>query len=157
MRVGLQTAFAISIHKLPEGFITFMANHRDATVGFTIFLALGIHNIIEGFTIAFPLYLAFHSRTKAIAATFVLGGLSQPLGAVIAWAATKTKFGRLEDNQPLDIAYGVLFGATSGFMSVIACSLLAQAVRNDTRDGYLFTICFFIGIAIIGFSDALTP
>lgn len=156
MRVGIQTALAISLHKLPEGFITFMANHRDSSLGFSIFLALGIHNLVEGFTIAFPLYLAFRSRSKAILAAFVLGGLSQPIGAIMAYAVTRTKFGRAEESKEMDFAYGILFGATAGFMSVISVSsMLPQAIRNDARDGFLFTAFFFLGTAIIGFSDVL--
>lgn len=46
---------------------------------------------------------------------------------------------------------------SAGFMSVIAVSsMLPQAIRNDARDGFLFTLFFFIGIAIIGLSGALT-
>lgn len=157
MRIGLQTAIAISLHKLPEGFITFMSSHRDATLGFSIFLALGIHNIVEGFTIAFPLFLAFHSRTKAILAACALGGLSQPLGAFLAWLITRTSVGRTEDSLILDLGYGILFGTTAGFMSVISVAqLLPSAIRNDAHDGLLFTSFFFLGTAIIGLSGALT-
>ena len=127
MRVGLQTALAISLHKLPEGF-----------------------------TIAFPLYLAFQSRTKAILAALVLGGLSQPVGAMLAWAVTRTSFGRAEESKELDLAYGILFGLTAGFMSVISVSsMLPQAIRNDAHHGFLFTTFFFLGTAIIGFSDVI--
>ncbi|CCG84859.1 protein of unknown function [Taphrina deformans PYCC 5710] len=157
LRIGFQTAIAITLHKVPEGFITFMANHRDASVGFSIFLALGIHNIVEGFTIAFPLYLAWQSRTKAILVALALGGLSQPLGALLAYGVTRTKFGRSNDSPQLDLAYGILFGATSGFMSVIAVSsMLPQAIRNDAHDGFLFTLFFFLGTAIIGLSSVLS-
>ena len=157
LRIGLQTAVAISLHKLPEGAITFMSSHRDRSLGFSIFLALGIHNLVEGFTIAFPLYLALHSRVKAILAAIVLGGLSQPLGAAIAYAVTKVQSNPLQDDTHLDIAYGVLFGATAGFMAVIAVSsMLPQAFRNDTPDATLTSTCFFFGIAVIGFSNALT-
>lgn len=41
-------------------------------------------------------------------------------------------------------------------MSVIAVSsMLPQAIRNDSHDGFLFTLCFFIGILVIGLSGAL--
>lgn len=134
----------------------FMTSHRDSSLGFSIFLALAIHNVVEGFTISFPLFLAFGSRTKAIAAAVALGGLSQPLGAALAWALTRTKFAR-GDSPRIDLGYGILFGATAGFMSVIAISaLIPQAIRNDSRDGFLFTTFFFIGTIIIGFSSALT-
>lgn len=157
MRIGLQTAIAISLHKLPEGAITFMSSHRDSSLGFSIFLALGIHNFVEGFTIAFPLYLAFRSRVKAILAAIVLGGLSQPLGALIAFGVTQINSGHLKTDSHLDLVYGILFGVTAGFMAVIAVSsMLPQAFRNDTPTATLTSTCFFIGIAIIGYSNALT-
>jgi ZIP family zinc transporter len=90
----------------------FMANHRDSSLGFSIFLALGIHNVVEGFTIAFPLYLAWKSRTRAILVAVGLGGLSQPLGALIAYAVTRTSLGSAKDSPQLDLGYGILFGAT---------------------------------------------
>ncbi len=152
MRIGIQTALAITLHKLPEGFITFITSHADAKMGVSIFLALAIHNVIEGFTIAFPLYLAFRSRTKAILTAVILGGASQPLGAVVAYGVTKVQSkAKLEFDQGANLAYGILFGATSGFMSVIAVqSMLPQAIRNDKQHGMLFTCCFFLGIAIVG-------
>lgn len=157
MRIGLQTAIAISFHKLPEGFITFMSSHRDASLGFSIFLALAIHNVVEGFTIASPLYLAFHSRTKAFLSACIFGGLSQPLGAFLAWLITRASVGVASGSLLLDLGYGILFGITAGFMSVISVAqLLPSAIRNDTPEGSLFTTCFFLGTAIIGLSGILT-
>lgn len=65
--------------------------------------------------------------------------------------------GRTEDSQGLNLGYGILFGTTAGFMSVIAVSqLLPSAIKNDAHDGVLFTAFFFLGTAIIGLSGALT-
>jgi ZIP family zinc transporter len=57
MNIGLQTSIAIALHKLPEGFITYATNHANPSLGFTVFMALFINNITEGFSMALPLYL----------------------------------------------------------------------------------------------------
>ena len=77
LSIGLQTCMAIALHKLPEGFITYATNHANPRLGFSVFLALFIHNITEGFAMALPLYLALNSKWKAIAWSSVLGGVSQ--------------------------------------------------------------------------------
>jgi zinc transporter, ZIP family len=61
MSIGLQTSIAIALHKLPEGFITFATNHANPKLGFTVFMALFIHNVTEGFAMALPLYLGTFS------------------------------------------------------------------------------------------------
>jgi len=83
LSIGLQTCMAIALHKLPEGFITYATNHANPRLGFSVFLALFIHNITEGFAMALPLYLALNSKWKAIIWSFVLGGLSQVIHSPI--------------------------------------------------------------------------
>jgi ZIP family zinc transporter len=77
LSIGLQTCTAIALHKLPEGFITYATNHANPRLGFSVFLALFVHNITEGFVMALPLYLALNSKWKAIIWSSVLGGVSQ--------------------------------------------------------------------------------
>jgi zinc transporter, ZIP family len=79
LSIGLQTCMAIALHKVPEGFITYATNHANPGLGFSVFLALFIHNITEGFAMALPLYLALSSKWKAIVWSSVLGGVSQVL------------------------------------------------------------------------------
>ncbi|ORY82026.1 Zinc/iron permease, partial [Protomyces lactucae-debilis] len=132
LRIGFQTALAISFHKAPEGLILFLSSHADAALGFRVFLALAIHNLVEGFTIAYPLYLAFENRFKALGAAVLLGGLSQPVGALIGFAITKAQGSHKFDERSLDLSYGLLFSATAGFMSFISVvSMLPQAIKND--------------------------
>src|SRR5579871_4997050 len=77
LSIGLQTCTAIALHKLPEGFITYATNHANPRLGFSVFLALFVHNISEGFAMALPLYLALNSKWKAVIWSSVLGGISQ--------------------------------------------------------------------------------
>ncbi|BFZ54855.1 Zinc transporter [Savitreella phatthalungensis] len=156
LRIGLQTSVAISLHKLPEGFITFVSTHRDSQLGFSIFLALAVHNVVEGFTIAFPLFLAIESRIKAFAIAVILGGCSQPLGAILGYIVARVQNRLQPDEASLDVAYGILFAVTAGFMAVISItSLMPQAIRHAPSDELLFSVTFFVGIGLIGFSGAL--
>lgn len=123
LSIGLQTTIAIALHKLPEGFITFATNHANPELGFTVFLALFIHNITEGFTMALPLFLALRSRWKAILWSTALGGLSQPLGAGIA--ALWFHFAGEGDSEPGDGVYGCMYaviGKSSLSSSRLVCT-----------------------------------
>ncbi|KAI5295223.1 hypothetical protein KEM52_002000 [Ascosphaera acerosa] len=89
LALGVQTSLAIALHKLPEGFIMYAANHANPKLGLSVFMSLSIHNICEGLAMALPLYLALQSRARAMLYASMLGGLSQPIGAAIAafWLA----------------------------------------------------------------------
>lgn len=100
-----------------EGLITFVSSKASTSMGFALFFAIALHNISEGFTIALPLYMATKSRIKSFFYTFLLGGLSQPLGALVGWMFLK------ESDQECwnhDFVYGALFGSVSGLMGVIS-------------------------------------
>lgn len=157
--IGLQTAFAISVHKIPEGFLTFATSHADRELGFSVFVALAIHNISEGFTIAFPLFLALRSRFLAIMSAVVLGGMSQPLGALFAWFLFH--FGFIPggddgmENGKTDFIFGLIVSITAGFLSIIGFQMYGTAISFGGKQNVTLT-CAFAGIAIIGLGGSLT-
>ncbi|CAG8567346.1 4120_t:CDS:2 [Dentiscutata heterogama] len=153
MQIGIQTALAISIHKFPEGLITFVSSQASRSLGFALFAAIALHNIIEGLTIALPIYIATRSRIKAFLYSSILGGFSQPLGALIGWLfLNEPPFSCWNHN----FIYGALFAATSGLMGVICINgMLPQAVKHDTKDGQLVSFFFFLGVFFMGMSSAL--
>ena len=155
LSLSLQTSVAIALHKLPEGFITFATNHANPELGFSIFLALAIHNVSEGFALALPLFLATGSRIRAMIYSFVLGGLSQPLGAGIAalWLNIAER-GR-GDWAPGEAVYGGMFAATAGIMASVALNLLQQSFELSHSKG-LCMFFVFVGMGIFGISSALT-
>jgi ZIP family zinc transporter len=157
--IGLQTAFAISVHKIPEGFLTFATSHADRRLGFSVFLALAIHNVSEGFTIAFPLFLALQSRVLAITSAFVLGGLSQPFGALLAWGLFSSGLIPGSDdsmsNGKTPIVFGLIVSITAGFLSIIGLQMYGTAISFGGHQ--TTTMAFaFLGIAIIGLSSSLS-
>ncbi|PGH08959.1 hypothetical protein GX51_01016 [Blastomyces parvus] len=165
LAIGLQTSIAIALHKLPEGFITYATNHASPTLGFSVFMALFIHNITEGFAIALPLYLALHSKLKAILWSSLLGGVSQPAGAALAalwiWGAGKASGGGASNGTVADTdnlswaVYGGMFAATAGVMTSVSLQLFSEGlVLSHNRS---LCIAFaFLGMGILGFSFALT-
>ena len=153
LAIGLQTSIAIALHKLPEGFITYATNHANPKLGFTVFMALFIHNITEGFAMALPLYLAINSRWKAMFWSSLLGGVSQPLGAGVA--ALWFKIAGRGDAAPGDIVYGCMFAITAGIMASVALQLFSESL-SLTHNRNLCTAFAFIGMGILGISFALT-
>ncbi|KAF1938093.1 Zip-domain-containing protein [Clathrospora elynae] len=155
LSIGLQTSTAIALHKIPEGFITYATNHANPTLGLSIFLALFIHNITEGFALALPLYLAINSRWKAMVISAVLGGVSQPLGAGVAalWFKVQGK-GREEDGS-MDRVYGCMFAVTAGIMAMVSLQLLGESL-DLTHSRRLCFVSAFAGMGILGLSSALT-
>lgn len=153
LSIGLQTSIAIALHKLPEGFITYATNHANPKLGVSVFLALFIHNITEGFAMALPLYLAINSRIKAMVISFVLGGLSQPIGAAVA--AIWFKIAGNGNWAPSEGVYGGMFAVTAGIMASVALQLFSESL-DLTHSRMLCMVGAFTGMGILGISSALT-
>ncbi|KAI0408747.1 Zinc/iron permease [Xylaria palmicola] len=151
LSIGLQTSVAIALHKFPEGFITYATNHANPALGFNVFVALFVHNISEGFALALPLYMALNSRIKAILWSFLLGGLSQPVGAGIAYAWFK--LANHTHITPDAISYGCLFAVTSGIMVSVALQLFVESLSLDHNQN-LSILFAFLGMSLLGFSSA---
>lgn len=153
LSIGLQTSIAIALHKLPEGFITYATNHANPQLGFSVFMALFIHNISEGFAMALPLYLAINSRAKAMFWSSLLGGASQPLGAGIAALWFHLASGGAM--APGDRVYGCMFSITAGIMASVALQLFSESL-SLTHNRNICALFAFLGMGVLGASRALT-
>ena len=153
LSIGLQTSIAIALHKLPEGFITYATNHANPRLGISIFMALSIHNITEGFALALPLYLALNNRLKAMLWASLLGGASQPLGA--GMAALWFKVAQSQDMTPSEEVYGVMFAITAGIMTNVALQLFAESLGLIHNKALCISMAF-VGMGVLGLSNALT-
>ncbi|KAN0082307.1 Zinc/iron permease [Elaphomyces granulatus] len=156
LSIGLQTSLAIALHKLPEGLITYATNYANPTLGLTVFLALFIHNITDGFALALPLYLALNSRWKAILWSSLLGGLSQPAGAGIAalWIWWARRAGDVTAPPPWGL-YGGVFAVTAGIMTSVGLQLLGEGLRLTHHQGLCIGSAI-AGMGVVGVSFALT-
>ncbi|MCI5131657.1 MAG: zinc transporter ZupT [Candidatus Electrothrix sp. EH2] len=126
-RMGLFTALAIAIHNFPEGLATFLAALEDPKVGAAIALAVALHNIPEGVSVSVPIYYATGNRKKAFFYS-VLSGLSEPVGAVVAYITLRIFVGTDGGVIPTEIM-GILFGGVAGIMVYISLDELLPTSR----------------------------
>jgi ZIP family zinc transporter len=131
MRMGMFTALAIGIHNFPEGLATFLAALQDPSLGLAIAVAVALHNIPEGISVSVPIYYATGDRKKAFAYS-LLSGLSEPVGAVIAYLALITLLGGSGAEVPQEIM-GILFAGVAGIMVYISLDELLPTSRAYGR------------------------
>lgn len=83
-KLGIMSAIVLMLHNIPEGIITFLTSGVDKNLGIKIAVAIMLHNIPEGICIAVPIYYSTYSIKKAFKTT-IISGLSEPLGALLAF------------------------------------------------------------------------
>ena len=135
-RVGFVSALAMALHNFPEGVATFLAGYEDLTLGVSITLAIALHNIPEGISVAMPVWYATGSRRRAFRCT-LLSGLTEPVGAVLAFALLRPFLNGL--------LLGVLFGAVAGIIVYLAVEELIPSSRQygHDRPALWATLCGF--------------
>lgn len=154
--IGVQTTMAITIHKFPEGFITFVTSETNPELGYQIFFSLLVHNVTEGFSMSLPLFYSFSARSpgfaklKAFGISALLGGLSQPLGALGGMMLLRQS--EKIDFDSLEYVYGITMAVTSGFLTVIGFSMYGLAVSFGGTQNWVLFWCVF-GILVIGMSS----
>ena len=109
--ISFITFLILTIHNLPEGFITFISFLENPTLGISIALTIGLHNIPEGVAIAVPIYIISNSKLKALGLT-LCSGLTEPLGAVIGYFLLKPYIS--------STILGITFAFIAGIMCFIA-------------------------------------
>ena len=110
-------------------------------VGILSMIAIILHNIPEGISIAVPIYYSTKDKKKAIFYTF-LAGLSEPIGAVLT--------GLFLINYVNDIVLGLLFAFIAGVMIQIgAGKLLPTGNGYNKRISWIF---FVVGFIVMLFS-----
>lgn len=137
---------ALAAHNFPEGLATFVAVLDDPSVGVSVAVAIGLHNIPEGICVAMPIYYATGSRKRAFFWA-TLSGLTELVGAFLGWLVLRKVFSQ--------IVYGILFGVIAGMMVYISVKeLLPTAHRYDPEDK-VTTYSLIAGMAIMSLSLVL--
>ena len=95
------------LHNLPEGIATFLSSYHSIDLGLRLSIAIMLHNIPEGISIAVPIYYATGSRKKAIKSTLI-SGLSEPLGAILAYVFLKRFVSELMISIVLIVVAGLM-------------------------------------------------
>jgi len=141
-RTGLLTAMAIAIHNFPEGMAAFVSATQSLRLAIPIIAAIAIHNIPEGISISMPIFYATGSRRIAMRYS-LLAGLSEPLGALIAFLILKPF---------MTVALqGVLFAGTAGIMIFISLDELLPSAQLYGEHHYSM-YGLVLGMAIMALS-----
>lgn len=148
LRLGLFSALAIGLHNFPEGLVTFLAALENPTLGAAIAIAVALHNIPEGVSVSVPIYYATGSRSKAFLYS-ALSGLSEPVGAAIAYAALQAFVGR-GAMMPPEVT-GMLFAGVAGIMVYISLDELLPTSRAYGK-GHDSLFGLLAGMAIMALS-----
>lgn len=142
LRMGLFSAFAISIHNFPEGLATFAGALKNPTLGISIALAIAIHNIPEGISVSIPIYYSTGSKKKAFFYSF-LSGLAEPIGALIGFLILLPFFN--------DIIFGILFAMVAGIMVFISLDELLPTAR-EYGEPHLAIYGLIVGMIVMAVS-----
>jgi zinc transporter ZupT len=126
LRLGFLMAVTMTLHNLPEGFAVAFASLTD--FGPVMALAVAVHNVPEGLIVAAPIYAATGSRRTALL-TALVSGLSEPVGAAIALAFIKPFLTPLR--LQLMLAY------VGGIMTAVCYLELLPEGRKCGKDGQL--------------------
>jgi ZIP family zinc transporter len=121
LKSGLFTAFALGIHNIPEGVITFATAIIDPVFGVSVAIAVAIHNIPEGICIALPIYYATKSKMKS----FLLVGvaaLAEPFGALLAFLILRKSIS--------DFSLGAMLASVAGIMVYVAFDELLPSSKK---------------------------
>ena len=126
MRLGLLMAITMTLHNLPEGFAVAFSSYTS--VGPVMAAAIGVHNVPEGIIVAAPVFAATGSRRRALAMATV-SGLSEPAGALLALCFIKPYL------TPTLLQY--LLASTGGMMSAVCAIELLPEGRKCRENGAL--------------------
>lgn len=79
---------SLILHNFPEGIAVFIGATTNINIGIKLCIAIMLHNIPEGIAISIPLYYSGVGKWKTFLYT-LLSGLSEPIGALIAYFIIK--------------------------------------------------------------------
>lgn len=140
LRLGFVMALAMTLHNMPEGFAVAFSAFTD--FGAIMALAIAVHNIPEGVIVAAPVYAATGSRWKAMGIA-VASGLSEPVGALIALLFVKPFL------TPILLQYMLAF---VGGIMISVCGLELWPEARKCEDDWRLGQGVLAGTVIMGWT-----
>lgn len=143
--LGILNMIVLIFHNLPEGIATFVSSYHDINLGLKLGLAIMLHNIPEGISIAIPICYSTKSKIKAFRATLI-SGLSEPLGALLAFIFFK--------NYVNDLMISFILIIVAGIMITLSIQEMLPASLKYNENKYIY-LGFFIGLLLFGLNFLL--
>ncbi|EGZ26268.1 hypothetical protein PHYSODRAFT_327182 [Phytophthora sojae] len=113
----------------------------NSSVGFSLAVGIGLHNIPEGIAVAAPIYFATGSRWRGIM-WCAISACAEPVGGLIAWLA-------IGDGMD-PVSEGILFGIVCGIMVCICVKeLIPTAYKFARGKNHIVAFGMFAGMFIM--------
>ncbi len=128
-RIGILSGIVLVLHNIPEGIATFMSSYQDISLGIPLTIAIMLHNIPEGICIAIPIYYATKNKFKALKYTLI-SGLSEPLGALIAYIVLK--------NFINDLTVSLILIFVGGMMITLSINDILPEAKKYQENRYIY-------------------
>ncbi|KAJ1966525.1 Zinc transporter [Dipsacomyces acuminosporus] len=152
LHVGLQTAVAIALHKIPEGLIIFLSRKASPKLGLSVAASLFFHNLPEGLMLALPLFLATGKRTRAFLVSALMGAAPPVVGAAVgSWLLSDAA---QDSDADLSGTFGVAFGITAGMMCMVSLNGMLPTARIYDKSGNVVAWSFAFGVASMLFANS---
>lgn len=136
---------ALLLHNVLEGLANGLTSLSDVKLGISMALAIAIHNIPIGTTLAIAAVSSGHSKSKAVLYCLLIG-LAQPLGALIGIGICNFAFTAVLMSASQAIVAGVL-------IFIAFDEMWPMALKTESRN--LNIIVMIIGVVFILLSEAL--
>jgi zinc transporter, ZIP family len=124
---------------------TFFATLDDPFVGLPLAIAIAIHNVPEGLSIAIPIYYATGSRKRALQITMI-SALAEPAGAILGYLVLAPYLS--------PGLFGVVFGLIAGAMVFLALDELIPAAKRHAK-GHETVYGMVLGMGVLALSLVL--
>lgn len=142
-RAASYSTFAgLFIHAFFDGFAISAGMQYDFSLGLLVFLAVFLHKIPEGLTIATVMLVAQHPRRTALLASAAIGAATM-LGVVSVFLLTRI------DQEIVGLAFAFSAGAT---LYVGASDLIPEVNRSEKR---IIPLLVFVGMVLFYAGSAL--
>lgn len=161
VHVGLQTAVAIALHKIPEGLIIYLSRQASPKLGLSVAASLFFHNLPEGLMLALPLFLATGRRHMAFMLSSLMGAAPPAIGAALGMLLLGGGSSNGDDapdrssHERFAGMFGIAFGITAGMMCMVSLNGMLPTARIYDKSGNVVSWCFAMGVAAMVFANSV--
>lgn len=127
-KIGILSMISLVLHNFPEGIAVFIGALSNTSIGIKLCIAIMLHNIPEGIAISVPLYYSGVEKKRVFVYT-LLSGLSEPIGALLAYFILK--------NFINELFLSMVLVFVSGLMISLALNDILKEVKRYNKIKYM--------------------
>lgn len=127
-KIGILSMISLVLHNFPEGIAVFIGALTNTSIGIKLCIAIMLHNIPEGIAISVPLYYSGVEKKKVFMYT-LLSGLSEPVGALLAYVILKDFIN--------EVFLSVVLVFVSGLMISLSLNDILREIKKYNKFKYM--------------------